>query len=68
MARRRLLAGLLITGSVLATLLYRRRTARRVARVDLYYEDGSMISLEEGAPGAERLLAHARSVLGAATR
>jgi hypothetical protein len=66
-ARRRLLTGFLLgAGSLAGTVLYRRRTARRRERVDLYYEDGSMVSLTEGSPDAERLLPLARDVLGAA--
>jgi hypothetical protein len=45
-------------------VLLRRRTISRGEHVDLYYDDGSMISLENGAPDAERLLAIARSALG----
>ena len=43
----------------------RRRTVHR-ERIDLYYEDGSMISLTEGSPELERLLPLARDVLHAA--
>ncbi len=45
-------------------LLYlaRRREERR-ERVHLYYDDGSMLTLERGAPEAERLLAIARAAL-----
>jgi hypothetical protein len=32
-------------------------------RADLYFEDGSMLSLTNGAPGAERLLPLAREIL-----
>jgi hypothetical protein len=67
MARPRLLTGVLIAGgSFGASLFYRRRAARRRARVDLYYEDGSMVSLPEGSPGAERLLPIAHDLLHAA--
>jgi hypothetical protein len=48
------------------TLLYRRRAGTRRERVDLYYDDGSMLSLPEGLPDAERLLPVARSILAAA--
>jgi hypothetical protein len=66
MARPRLLPGLLFAaGSFAASVLYRRRAARRRERVDLYYEDGSMVSLPEGSPGAERLLLIAHDVLEA---
>jgi hypothetical protein len=44
----------------------RRRAARRRERVDLYFEDGSMVSLAEGQLDAERLLPPAREVLAAA--
>ena len=37
--------------------------ARRRERVHLYYDDGSMVTLEPGAPQAERLLALARAAL-----
>jgi hypothetical protein len=66
MPRRKLLTGLaLAAGSVAGSVLYRRRVVRRRERVDLYYEDGSMISLAEG-PELERLLPLAREVLHAA--
>ena len=40
----------------------RRRAVQR-ERADLYFEDGSMLSLANGSPGAERLLPLARDVL-----
>ena len=48
----------------LGPLLYfsRRRDERR-ERVNLYYDDGSMITLERGLPGSERLLELARASL-----
>jgi hypothetical protein len=57
---------LLAAGSAVGTVLYRRRAARRRERVDLYFGDGSMVSLSEDAPGADRLLAHARELLSTA--
>jgi hypothetical protein len=64
MARPRLLTGfVLAAGSFGVSLFYRRRAARRRERVDLYYEDGSMVSLPEGSPGAERLLPIAHEIL-----
>jgi hypothetical protein len=66
MARPRLLTGaLLAAGSFAGSVLYRRRAARRRQRVDLYYEDGSMLSLPEGSPGAARLLPLAHDLLRA---
>ncbi len=53
---------LLLVALVAGPLLYftRRRDERR-ERVNLYYDDGSMVTLERGQPGSERLLelAHA---------
>jgi hypothetical protein len=67
MPPRRLLTGFLLTaGSVVGAVLFRRRAARRRERADLYFDDGSMISLVEGTPEAARLLPLARKVLEAA--
>jgi hypothetical protein len=43
--------------------LFRRGTARRRERVDLYYDDGSMVSLGDGTPESGRLLELAREAL-----
>ncbi|MER3412590.1 MAG: hypothetical protein C4305_10040 [Thermoleophilia bacterium] len=54
---RRLLGLALATaGTVAAVVLVRRRFSRPRARIDLYYEDGTMLSFEEGSPQAERML------------
>ena len=67
MPRRRVWTGLLLgAGSIAGLVLMRRRAARRRERVDLYFEDGSMVSLSEGQLDAERLLPPAREVLAAA--
>jgi hypothetical protein len=58
---RKLLALLVLVGGPLV-YLSRRRGERR-ERVHLYYDDGSMVTLEPGAPQAERLLALARAAL-----
>jgi len=58
--RRLVLLLLFVGGPVL--YLSRRRGERR-ERVHLYYDDGSMVTLERGAPEAEQLLAVARSAL-----
>ena len=49
-------------------MVYRRRTERRRTRVDLYFEDGSMVSLEAGRPDADRMLPLAAEALAAAGR
>jgi hypothetical protein len=54
---------LLAAGSVAGSVLYRRRAARRRERVDLYADDGSMISVGEGTADATRLLPLARDLL-----
>jgi hypothetical protein len=42
----------------------RRRSARRANRVDVYFADGSMVSLPAGSPDADRVLPLAREVIG----
>jgi hypothetical protein len=46
-----------------AVVYFSRRRDERRERVHLYYDDGSMVTLERGAPEAEQLLAAARSAL-----
>jgi hypothetical protein len=66
MPPRKVVTGVLLAaGSLAGSVLVRRRAARRRERVDLYAEDGSMLSLADGTPGADRLLALARDVLAA---
>jgi hypothetical protein len=64
-ARRALAVGAAL-GSAAGAVLLRRR-ARSRDRVELYFEDGSLVTLAEGTPEAEPLLLHARELL-AATR
>ena len=67
MARRKVVTSLfLAAGSLVGAIAYRRRFSNRRARVDLYYDDGSMVSLAEGSPDGDRLLPLARDVLRAA--
>jgi hypothetical protein len=62
--RRKVLAVLgFATGLAAGTFLYRRGTRGRRERVDLYFADGSMISLGDGTPGVDRLLPIARRIL-----
>jgi hypothetical protein len=64
MPRRKVVTGfLLAAGSVTGSLLVRRRAARRRERVDLYAEDGTMLSFAEGTPEAVRLLAIAHTLV-----
>jgi hypothetical protein len=52
----------LVGGLLIGAAFIRRQTAQR-DRADLYYEDGSMLSLSNGSPGAEQLIPLAREVL-----
>jgi hypothetical protein len=62
----RVLTGMLLAaGSLAGSVLYRRRAARQRERVDLYADDGSMASIADGTPDAQRLLALARDLLAA---
>jgi len=66
MPRRKVVTGVLLaTGSLAGSVLLRRRAARRRERVDLYAENGSMVSHAEGSPEAERLLAIAHTLFPA---
>ena len=58
---RRLLAVLLFVGGPVLYLSRRRGGHRE--RVHLYYDDGSMVTIERGAPEAEQLLEVARGAL-----
>ena len=57
MARRRLLTAVtLAVGSAAGSVILRNRRGRHSKRVDLYFDDGSMLSLSAGSVEAERLL------------
>jgi hypothetical protein len=58
---RRLLALIGVVGGAFFYLKRRRRSSRE--RVHLYYDDGSMVTLERDTPQAERLLELARAAL-----
>ena len=67
MPPRRVFTGMLLAaGSLAGSVLYRRRAARRRERIDLYADDGSMVSIADGSPDAVRLLPLARDLLAAA--
>lgn len=54
---------ILLAGSLAGSVLYRRRSARRLERVELYAEDGSIVSLLEGSDDLEHVLSLARDCL-----
>ncbi len=56
-------AALLVAGSLAGSVLYRRRSGRRLERVELYSDDGAMVSLPEGSEELEQILAMTRDVL-----
>jgi hypothetical protein len=56
----------LAAGALAAVAFLRRGATRRRERVDLYFADGSMVSLADGSPDAERLLQLGRRALHAA--
>ena len=61
MARRRVATGIVLAaGSLAGTIAWRRRSARRRDRVDVYFEDGSMVSLTDGSAEASTVLPLAR--------
>lgn len=62
MGRRRLIALALAAGSLLGIGLYARR-GKPHERVDLYFTDGSLLSLHSDSPAAAALLAHGREAL-----
>jgi hypothetical protein len=65
--RRRLLALVgFVTGVFAGTVVYRRSFARRPERVDVYLDDGSMVSFADGSSEAAALLPLAREALAAA--
>jgi len=65
--RRRLiaLAGF-ATGALVGSAAYRRWVGGSRERLDLYFDDGSFVTLADGSAEAERLLPLARQVLAAA--
>jgi len=64
MPRHKAVAGAaLVAGSLAGLVALRRRSARRRDRVDVYFEDGSMVSLADGAPEASTVLPLASRIL-----
>ncbi|MBV8066269.1 MAG: hypothetical protein JOY72_11055 [Actinobacteria bacterium] len=56
------------TGVFAGSVLYRRTLARRRERVDVYFDDGTMITYVDGSPEADAVLPIARDALAAARR
>ena len=56
------------SGALAGSAVYRRWFGGSRERLDLYFDDGSMVSLVEGSPEADTLLPVAREVLAAARR
>ena len=67
MRSRRLLALGFAAGSLLGIGLYARR-GKAHERIDLYFADGSLVSLHGDSPQAAALLAHAREALACGRR
>jgi hypothetical protein len=61
--RRSAAAVLGVVGGLLVGAAFIRRQGGRRERADLYFEDGSMLSLSNGSPGAERLIPLARDII-----
>jgi hypothetical protein len=65
MRRLRKILLLVILGSA-AAALFRLRGARKPVGVDVYFQDGSLVSFDEGSADGARLLSFAREVRRAA--
>ncbi len=65
MARGKLFTGIVIGAAAVAGAVLWRRRSRQQEHVDLYFADGSMVSLEQGSADAERLLPLGRAVIAA---
>ena len=66
MRARRVLAVGAAIGSAAGAILLRRRAGRSRDRVELYFDDGSLVTVAQGSPEAVPLLLHARELLAAA--
>ena len=65
--KRRVLALLgFATGVLAGSVVLRRRFGKRRDRVEVYFDDGAMVSYVDGAPEAATLLDAARDALHAA--
>jgi len=64
--RRALAVAAAAVGSAVGAVVLRRRSTRSRDRLELYFEDGSLVTIAQGAPEADPLLLHARELLAAA--
>jgi hypothetical protein len=53
------------TGLLAGSVVYRRSLGRRPEHVDVYFDDGSMVSFTDGSSEADALLPVARDALAA---
>ena len=53
------------TAAAGAIVILRRRSTASAARADLYFADGSMLSLDDEAPEIDGLMRAARAAMGA---
>jgi len=56
------------TGIFAGSVIFRRSFAKPRERVDVYFDDGSLVSFVDGSPEADKLLPVAGDVLAAARR
>jgi hypothetical protein len=67
--KRRFLAALgFATGIFAGSVIFRRSFAKPREHIDVYFDDGSMVSFADGSPEADKLLPVAGDVLAAARR
>jgi hypothetical protein len=52
--------------SAAGAVLLRNRISRSRERIELFFEDGTPVTLTQGTPEADRLLVHARELLAVA--
>ena len=59
------LGAIVAAGATVGALVFvRRRSARSAVRADLYFDDGSMLSLDDQAPEIDGLMRAARLLVG----
>jgi hypothetical protein len=63
--RRKLLALVGFGTGIFAGSVFLRRSARRPDRVDVYFDDGSLVAFVDGSHEADKLLPVAREALAA---